>query len=156
MAATSQVAYDLSRFDNRARVREAVASEAVSAPAPKVRVETQAKKVAPHISMWAVLGFLTAMALMFFIVFSYMQLTEISTASGALNREIKQLQKESVLLTSQKESMIDMREIERIAKEELGMVKPSKDQIIYIDLSGEDHAVVADKTVQETGDDSSD
>jgi cell division protein FtsB len=82
------------------------------------------------------------MALMFFIVYTYMQMAEISRASWEIEQEISKLQKEEEVLLRQKNSMIDRQEIERIAVEELGMVKPSEGQITYIDLSGEDHAEV--------------
>lgn len=146
-ATASQVGYDLSRFDNRAKVRNAVAAQQEQERL-KEQAQPQTRKravqnTAPRVPARLVLGFVAAMVFMFMIVFSYMQLAELGAASGALSKEISALKKETSLLSMKKDSMIDMKEIERIATEELGMVKPSKGQIIYINLSGEDHAVVS-------------
>ncbi|MDR3206908.1 MAG: cell division protein FtsL [Oscillospiraceae bacterium] len=143
-AAASQVAYDLSRFDNRARVREAVAAESVPVQALPVRAPRPGTRTQPvgRLSLWTVLAFMTAMALMFFIVYSYMRLTELSTEAKGLSSQIAALKKEEAILVLQKNSMIDLKEVERIATDELGMVKPNRAQVIYIDLSGRDHAEV--------------
>ncbi len=143
-ATQGNVAYDLSRFDNRLRVREAVEREAQSAARLRqVKQRARAQAIArPRVSLWAVLGFMTAMFLMFFIVYSQMQLAEIGSAGAKLKSEINTLQKEQTRLLAERDQKIDLKEIERIATQKLGMVKPSADQIIYINLSGEDHAVV--------------
>jgi cell division protein FtsL len=121
-----------------------VASESVPVSAPPIReVKAGARaRAGARPSAWTALAFLTAMALMFFIVYSYMRLTELSTEAKALSSEIAGLKKEESALVLEKNGMIDLKEIERIATDQLGMVKPSRAQIIYIDLSGEDHAEV--------------
>ncbi|MCL2747962.1 MAG: septum formation initiator family protein [Oscillospiraceae bacterium] len=140
--AASKVAPDLSRFDTRPQVREAVAVEAPPVrvlPVPRERVATR-----PHarLRVHSVVIFLCVTALLIFIVYSYMRMAEVGQKSRDSLKEIQMLQKEEALLLKQREDLIDVQEIERIAREELDMVKPSENQIIYIDLSGEDHAEV--------------
>ena len=142
MSAASKVARDLSRFDSRPRVREAVAN---SAPSVRALSVPRTRSLAPaRVSARGVLIFLCVMALMFFIVYSYMQMAEMDQASREILDDISALQKEEAQLRKQRAGLIDLKEIERVAVEELDMVKPGKNQVIYIDLSGEDHAEIFD------------
>ena len=146
-SAAAKVAPDLSRFDSRPQVREAYVAAAATAEAPAIRVlpaprtHTLAEPRA-HLSLRSVLVFLCVSALMVLIIYSYIQMAEMNQASREVLSEISQLQKEEAQLQQEKTQLVDMREIERIAEEELGMVRPSEGQIVYIDLSGEDHAEV--------------
>ena len=142
MSAASQAARDLPRFDTRAGAAAAVEEvHARALPLPRPRAGVRAQAV-PRLSLRGALVFLCVMALMFFIVYTYMQMAEMSRASWEIDQDISRLQKEEAELVRQKNGMIDRQEIERIAVEELGMVKPTESQITYIDLSGEDHAEV--------------
>lgn len=141
-AAASQVAHDLSRFDNRTRVRRAMAlEERERQPALKAREGARAKEKT-HLSAWVVLGFALATALMLLVVYSHVQITELTNQANGVKKQITQLQKESNELRVLKNNMIDLKEIARIATEDLGMVKPTRDQVIYIDLSEGDSATV--------------
>ena len=140
MSAAYQVASDLSRFDSRPRVREALANDGTPLrvlPAPKTRTAAPAR-----VSARGAMVFVCVMALMFFIVYAYMQMAEMDRMSREILNDISELQKEEAQLRKQKAGLIDLKEIERVAVEELGMVKPGKNQVIYIDLSGEDNAEV--------------
>ncbi len=142
------VAYDLSRFDNRRRVRDLVEAEEMTKR--RVRERQRAKAVArPRVSVWAVLGFVVGMVLMFMIVFAQMNLAEMGVRSKALSSEISRLDKEYLELASQWKEQVKLADIRRIAIEELGMVEPVEDQILYINLSGKDHAVAVE--IQDKG-----
>ncbi|MDR0671379.1 MAG: cell division protein FtsL [Oscillospiraceae bacterium] len=140
-----KVARDLSRFDNRRRVREAVAQDILEQSAAKVRAQSRAKEKI-HVSGWMLLGFATFAASMFTVVHSHVRLAELSAESGALSREISTLKQEESLLKKLGDGKVDLAEIGRIATEELGMTKPTRDQVIYIDLSDGDRAVVLKNT----------
>ncbi|MDR0381191.1 MAG: hypothetical protein LBH86_04275 [Oscillospiraceae bacterium] len=142
---TAKVAQDLSRFDNRRRVREAVAQDILEQSAAKVRAQPRVKETV-RISGWMLLGFATFAVSMFIVVYSNVRLAELSSKTGALSREIAELKQEESLLQKLGDSKVNMAEIERIATEELGMIKPTRDQVIYIDLSDGDHAVVLKDT----------
>ncbi|MDR1158717.1 MAG: septum formation initiator family protein [Oscillospiraceae bacterium] len=140
----ANVAQDLSRFDNRRRVREAVAQDILEQSAVKTRAQSRAKEKV-RVSGWMLLGFATFAASMFVVVHSHVRLAELSAETGALSREIASLKQEASLLQKLGDGKVNLAAIERIATEELGMTKPTRDQVIYIDLSDGDHAVVLKK-----------
>ena len=137
----ASAARDPSRYAPRARQDVAVEQEAPVRVLPRPQSRAQA---APRLSLRGAMVFVCVTALMLFIVYAYTQMAEMGDASQDMAKEISQLQIERDSLLKQKNSMIDLKEIERIAVEKLGMVKPTKSQIIYINLSGEDHAEVLD------------
>ncbi|MDR2671271.1 MAG: cell division protein FtsL [Oscillospiraceae bacterium] len=139
------VAQDLSRFDNRRRVREAVAQDILEQSAVRTRAQSRVKEKV-HVSGWMLLGFATFAASMFIVVHSHVRLAELSAETGALQREISSLKQEGSLLQKLGDGKVNLAEIERIATEELGMTKPTRDQVIYIDLSDGDRAVVLKKS----------
>ena len=143
MSAATNVAPPPSRYDGHARTRQPAAAE--QAAPVRVLPRAQARKraqPAPHLSVRGALVFVCVMALMLFIVYAYTQMAEMGSVSQNLTKDISRLQQEGSTLLRQKSDMIDLQEVERIAVEELGMVKPNRSQIIYINLSGQDHAVV--------------
>jgi len=142
MPSAASVARDLSRFDDRPRVRQAVAAEQAEAPI-RVLPRTAARaQVSLRPLLRGATVFFCVVALMLFIVYAYTQTAEMANTSQRLARDIARLQQEGTVLKKQKSDRIDWTEIERIAVEELGMVKPARNQILYINLSGEDHAEV--------------
>ena len=143
MSAASQVMRDLSRFENQPHVRQTTAAEAPPVRVlPQTRVHGRASS--SSIPVRGVLVFMFVMTLMLFIVYTYMRMAEMDRMSREILSEISALQKIEVQLQKQRASLIDLKEIERVATEELGMIKPSRNQIIYINLSGEDHAELID------------
>ena len=145
MPAATKAAPRPSGYTAPARARQAAAAEQAPSvrvlPRPQTRTRTRAQ-AAPHLSVRGTLVFLCVTALMLFIVYAYTQMAEMNNASQNLARDISQLQKEGAELLRQKNDLIDLEEIERAAVEDLGMIKPGRSQIIYINLSGEDHAEV--------------
>lgn len=152
------IGYDLSRFDKRRRVQEALAREAVqpapipmprAIPAPRsrtaegertaARTKTAAKR---GISAFSVFGYMAVSALMVLIVFSYVSLNELSIRSDALRRELTTLKEEAAVLQVQYERTSDLRLLETNA-EALGMSKVTAEQVTYIDLSRPDYVVMA-------------
>jgi hypothetical protein len=140
-----KVAQDLSRFDNRRRVREAVAQDSLEQSAAKARVQSQVKEKV-HVSGWMLLGFATFAASMFIVVHSHVRLAELSAETGALSKEIAALKQEESLLQKLGDGKVNLAEIGRIATDDLGMIKHTRDQVIYIDLSDGDRAVVLKDT----------
>jgi cell division protein FtsL len=97
-----------------------------------------------NVSIIAVLGFMVVIALATLVLFSYVQLTEISTSVVELQSQLDDLQTENVTLTAQYEKMYDLSTVKEVA-ESAGMNKPTGSQIYYIDLSDGDSAVVYQK-----------
>lgn len=127
-------------------------------PAPKTvaqpRVREQAEPVArPYMKIRprTVIFALMVMAGLMLIVYHYMQLSLLTRENQVLEKELAKLEQQEILLRREYESVISIQEIEAYATDVLGMVKPSQDQIFYVDLAGEDHAVVLeDKSMWDT------
>jgi cell division protein FtsL len=88
-----------------------------------------------------VLGFIIAAVLMFCIVLNYMRLNELTIEVHSLQTELMELKNQAAVLKVKNEQTLNSRRIEELAQE-MGMVRPTKDQISYIDLSHHDHGVV--------------
>ncbi len=124
------VAYDLSRFDNRKRVKEA----------DKLR-EVEQPKVLPKkniITVPAVLAVLAAAALCFVMIHNYMVMTQMTAENQKLSNQLAEYRDEEVLLRAKQEGIYDLSEIEDYAQNNLGMVKFEKTQIEYIEMEKPD------------------
>ena len=139
----SSVAHDLSRFDNRSRVRAAVAEEQLQTQATAQQVlAREHEKVALPISAWTIVCFVTVAAVICLILYSYAQAHELSVQASTLQREIEALSKAEGRLYVTYNQKVNLDEIERIAVEELGMSKPAREQIVYMDTPDTDAGVV--------------
>ena len=145
---TGQIAYDLSRFDKRKRVRDALEQEPIAIPRAiasqqgntKAAVRTQAESKTT-ISLSTVLCFVIAAVLMFCIVLNYMRLNELTIEISSLQSEISELKSEAAILKVRNEQSLNVKQLEELALK-MGMTRPSKDQITYIDLSKSDRGIV--------------
>ena len=147
-ATYGDLAYDLDR-----ELRERQLSHAGELPrrreqaAPTPRVRSVAKvqvRERQHISFLAILGFAAVSALAALTLLCYVQLTGISSDVVSLRKELSHLQTENVTLVAQYERMFDLATVKEAA-ESAGMGKPSSGQTYYLDLSGDDSAVVYQK-----------
>ena len=111
----------------------------------RTRARTRTQQVR-GISISTLLCFVGTLALVLTLLGNYVQMIELSEEASALKSEMETLQKENNALRVQHESEIDLKEIERYATEELGMVMPGADSVVYFDLSEPDRAVVGDET----------
>ncbi len=135
----SSLAYELRDFEERHMKRD-------RQPVPRTRRRPAAKSrtlALPHVSVFAGAAFVTLMVLLLMVVYSYMQLNEITTANSRMRSQIASLETEEGKLVTAMEQRISLKELEERALE-LGMVKPEGDQVQWFDLSGEDHAVVVE------------
>lgn len=137
------VAPDLARFDKRKTVRRAYEQEqAQRAQAAARKAPSRAAKIS--VSPFSVAAFLMAFALLFYIVFSYMNLSVINSTNEAMRKELTKLRNENTQLLKEYENKIMLSDVAARA-EALGMVKPERAQITYLDLSGQDEAIVVER-----------
>ena len=94
------------------------------------------------ISLFAVFGSILAAALMVFVVLAQISYNETAAESVRLNAELQALTEQQRKLEIAYENAFDMKEIERYAKDVLGMSKPEADQIAIIHSVPEDKAEV--------------
>ena len=135
----SNLAYELRDFEERHMKRSRQ---------PVQRTHRRPQKqghvlVLSRTALFAVVSFVTLMTLLLTVVYSYMQLNEITTANSRLRSQLQTLQTEEGKLNTALEQQISLQELQERATS-MGMIEPSGDQIQWFDLSGEDHAVVVE------------
>mgnify|MGYP000432290392 CR=1 FL=1 len=79
--------------------------------------------------------------LLVLVVFGYVQLFEATSEVSKLENQLSALQSQQKQLQSRYEARIDLDAIETAAGD-LGLTKPSQEQIVYLDLSGADRAEI--------------
>ncbi len=143
------VAYDLSRFDNRRRVREALADEpTVSAHGAERTLGKTEKRAAAaaeprrmRLSAFAVLSYVAVFALFLMIVMSYMRLNEINVNASRKANALAYLKNTTAILQMRYEQKQNIGDIKERAAE-LGLYAPSSGQISYIDMRKPDYAII--------------
>ena len=125
----------------------APAAPAVSEAPPAVSVPERspgraAANPAMKLSFRFVALFIGAMTVLLFIVYSYMELSQLSNAGQQAAIELQTLKREEGVLSRRVEASVSLSEVEAYAIGELGMVKPSRDQIVYISAAAKDHGEV--------------
>jgi len=107
--------------------------------APKVVVRARAE-----ISVVALLGAAVVLALLVLVVSGYVRLYELSSVHTQLSNELEALETEQARLETSYENQMNLDQIELVAVSEYGMHLPRDNQIVYLNMSGEDSAVVYD------------
>ena len=119
------------------------------APAPypqrkqQVRKRERAKiqvRQAGTVAPFAVIGFLAVALFAAMLVTSYAQLTVANDEMVSLRRELSDLQSENVTLSAQYEKVFDLATIQEAVGDT--MIRPTNDQVVYIDLSAPDTVTV--------------
>ena len=93
--------------------------------------EADAQSV-PTVSMFAVFGTVFAGFLMVFVVLAQISYTEIASETVRLNAQLSELTEQERRLEIEFERAIDMKYVERYARDALGMSRPDADQIAVI------------------------
>ena len=119
------------------------------APRPKQRplarkralVRAQARvRQAGQVAPFAVVGFLAVAVFAVMLIMSYAQLTVANDRMVSLRSQLSDLQTENATLTAQYEKVFDMDKLQAAVGSE--MVRPSNDQVVYIDLSEPDSVTI--------------
>lgn len=148
-ATYGNVAYSLDYMGNVAVERGT--AERVYQPQPKVRPRERVRsrtrtkvhvREQEKVSVFAVSGFLAIAAIAVVVLLSYIQLYQINTESVNLRSQLTELKTEEAKLSAQYERTFDLQAIEESLLSTGAMVKPKSNQIIYLDLSEPDNAVV--------------
>lgn len=103
------------------------------------RAQVQVRE-AGQVAPFAVVGFLAVAVFAALLLMSYVQYTVLNGQMVSLRSEMSTLQQESATLSAQYEKVFDMETIQAAVGET--MVRPTSDQVVYIDLSSPDTVVV--------------
>lgn len=140
------VAYAPTYDGNAARVpRREEELHRAPAPQPKkpVRRHERAQvevRQAGAVAPFAVVGFLAVAVFAALLVTSYAQLTVANDEMVSLRRQLTSLEAENTVLSAQYERVFDLATIQAAVGD--NMVRPTSDQVVYIDLSAPDTVTV--------------
>ena len=131
-------AYDLYSIHGSAAPQ--IQSPGLPEEQPRPR-KSQRVKVKAAVAPAAVLGLMVVACMLILVVFGYVQLYEATQKVSGLESELTALMKEQVILESLYEGGIDLDYVENRAAE-LGFSVPTKEQTVYLNLSGSDKAEI--------------
>ena len=140
------VAYAPTYDGNAARVpRREEELRRAPAPQPKkpVRRHERAQvevRQAGAVAPFAVVGFLAVAVFAALLVTSYAQLTVANDELVSLRRQLTNLEAENTVLSAQYERVFDLATIQAAVGDT--MVRPTSEQVVYIDLSAPDTVTV--------------
>lgn len=115
--------------------RRAPAPGSRPSPAPRCRC-----REAGEVSPFAVIGFAAVGVFAALLIFSYAQFVMANDAVVTLRNDLKTLQAENVTLSARYEQVFDMERIQAAVGDT--MVRPTEEQIVYLDLSEPDSVVL--------------
>lgn len=127
----------------RRSARPAVQTHAVQKPQekPKLSVrEANAKKKAlrrRRIKTVAKCALIFVLAI--FMIYRYVQISESGAKINELQKEYNSLSGDAQEIRSKIDKSIDLESLEKRAQEDLGMVRPDRNQIFYVDMNGGDY-----------------
>lgn len=151
----SNVAYDESRWDfsrfeePAKKYNRTSTAKAVKKAEPKLRViqtkKTNTKHVNSKISAFKIFT-ISCLALSFFCIYIYghVMYDEAVREYSAYKDELVLMQMNNVKLDSELKSKFSLRDVEDFAVNKLGMRKVEKNQVVYIELKGEDEVILCD------------
>ena len=134
--------------------------QGTAVPQPRPQVKPKKREVArPRIqvreagslSAFAAVGFLAIGVFSVLLLFSYVQLHQISEEVVSLRGEISELQSQENVLRARYEQVYDLAAIEEAMISTGRMVKPQYGQIIYVDLSEPDSVTFFDQEERAEG-----
>ena len=91
-----------------------------------------AQQQAPSVSLFAIIGFFVVAFLMIFVMLAQVNLNEVLRETGRLNSQIETLAEQQRILSIEFESVINMDEVERYARDVLGMSAPDTEAHVVI------------------------
>lgn len=106
-------------------------------PAKKLVRKTKVK-----IDMFSVAGFLVVAALAFLLLGRYSQITAKNAEIEALKESYEKVNSAVVKSEYELEKSIDLKKVEEIAITKLGMQRPEKHQLVYINMKNDDYCEV--------------
>lgn len=130
--------------------------EHIPVPQPKRREQVRRHeraqvevRQAGQIAPFAVIGFLAVAVFAVMLITSYVQLTVANDEMVSLRRELSSLKEENVTLSAQYEKVFDLATIQKAVEDT--MVRPTGDQVVYIDLSEPDTVILFQEEKGDSG-----
>lgn len=87
---------------------------------------------------------LVVFSLVFLLVYRYAVITELSYNIDKTSQNLSKIQNENSILEVDIENATDLNKIQELAENKLGMHKPDKYQVVYVNVPKSDFAVVSE------------
>ena len=116
----------------------------------RARAAAAAAQRTPVVSVFAVFGAVIIGVLMIFAVLAQVSYNEVASETVRLNAQIRSLEEQERRLEIAFESVVDMKEVERYARDVLGMSKPEAEQVAIIQSVQSDTAEIVDNGEKES------
>jgi len=133
--------------------RESVAYDRAALAKERIKKAQQLKaatavvaKTVPGISVFAILGTLFVAVLMVFVVLAQINFNETAIEAVRLSNQLVELSERHKALELTFERAIDIKEVERFARDELGMSRPDAGQVLLINTTPRDIAFYIEHT----------
>jgi cell division protein FtsL len=81
-----------------------------------------------------------AFVVAFFMVRGYVAINETENQIKALSEDLRMVQAENQSIKAKIDKSVDLKNLQAIANEKFGMVRPEKYQVFYVNMNSEDHA----------------
>ncbi len=111
-------------------------------PEKKVVKKTSVKKqenrqveVSKHVKVRTMMAILTVFSAFMIVIYRYNMISEANLKAIGLKEELEKVSSELSIAMMNVEQGTNLTEIEDYAKQKLGMQKPDKNQIVYVDTS---------------------
>lgn len=114
-------------------------------PKKKVKKSVSKKHRAKRLGS-NVLAIIAVTGLAFILLFRYACITEMSSNLANLKGQYEEAQSVAVAKEFELEQEVDLKKVEEIATGELGMQRPEKHQIVYVDMQNSDYIESATST----------
>ncbi len=108
---------------------------------PKVRKAPVKKKKKQHFRWGLATLSICIFALSMILVTRYAKVAELEREIEIIKAQYERLESSNIARQVRLQQNVDIEEIEKTATEKLGMVKPSKNQIVHIEIPVEDSAM---------------
>ncbi len=118
---------------------------------PKPTIKTYKNPTTRPFPIAVVFSSLICTILIMFIVYNYVKLNEYTSEASALTNQLTALKQTEEELNNELAKRVDLMEIERIAKEDYGMIKNDHLTKKYITIENEDKTVVVTDEPEGTG-----
>ena len=127
-------------------VREKEVKYGVDRTKAQTQAQVRAKPKTQSVSVIAVAGTLIVAVLMIFVVLAQIYYNDAVRETVRLNAQLTELSERQRSLELAFVSAIDIREVERFARDELGMTRPDAGDVIFLNSAVRDSAVVVEQT----------
>ena len=124
--------------------------EHIYAPKPQTTPRPRSKNRHTHgVSFIAVMGSLIAAVLLILVILAQISYIEVTRETARLNSEFRALSQQRRRLEIQYESVINMQEVERFARDVLGMTQPGGAASAVVLGTAQDRAVIIENEQNE-------